>query len=262
MGQKIGVGFVQFNILNDIEKNILYVEDEIIKLTRYSVDLVVLPELFTSGFNPKVVEKAADVTKEVLDRLSWIAKEHSLSIIGSLPERVGKNIYNTAYVIGSDGKQVSKYRKVHLFPPMGEQKIFSAGKKIVTFRLNGVKFGVAICFDIRFPEQIRKIALDGAKVLIVCAEWPKVRYLHWLTLLRARAIENQIFVIAANACGRTNGQDFLGHSVILNPYGEIVYEAHEFEESVDALIDLSLIEKFRKQFDTISLRKPKVYEDK
>lgn len=262
MSTKLSVGFIQFDVTDNIDKNVSNVSYEIERIVRDKIDVIVLPELWSCGFNYRILDEAVGMTPDILATVSSLAQEHNVTIIGSLPEKKIKNIYNTAFVTDPNGKIISKYQKIHLFPPLKEDKHFAPGRVASVFTINGVTFGTAICFDIRFPELIRKLADQGMEVLVVCAQWPKIRYHQWITLLKARAIENQIFVVAVNRCGTQCGTEFLGHSVIVNPYGEAVYEAHEFEESDEALIDLSLIEKFKKQFDSLALRRPKTYETK
>ncbi len=259
MGKKLNISFIQFDVVDNIAENVSHVTNEIKKLVRRKVDLIVLPELWSSGFNYELLDEAADKTPEILAGLCELAEKNSMTIIGSLPEKSEKKLYNTAFCSGPNGKITGKYQKVHLFPPLGEDKHFAQGKDISVVDVNGVKAGIVICFDIRFPALITKVATQGISVLVVCAQWPKVRYFQWLTLLKARAIENQIFVIAANRCGSSKDLHYLGHSIILNPYGETIYEALDHEDSTRALIDLALIEKFREQFDCLSLIKPDIY---
>jgi predicted amidohydrolase len=261
METKLRVGFVQFEVTSDIDRNVSHVKNEIEKLARNDMELIVLPELWSSGFDYKMLDEAVKRTPDILRTISGLAKEHNITVVGSLPKKRGKKIFNTAFVTDPSGKVVCRYKKIHLFPPLGEDKHFSPGKDTETFFVRDIKVGVVICFDIRYPELIRKLRAEGISILVVCAQWPKIRYLHWISLLRARAIENQIFIIAVNSCGIHAGQEYLGHSVILNPYGESVYEALDFEDTTDALIDLKLIERFRNQFDSFALRRPKAYED-
>jgi predicted amidohydrolase len=260
MNSKFSVGFIQFNTSNDIDRNVDFVKSEVDRLIKDNMDLIVLPELWSCGFNYKILSKAAEKTPDILKEIAVLTKERHVTIVGSLPEKSGGRLYNTAFAVDPKGKVISKYRKIHLFPPLKEDKHFTPGKDTAVFLANKVRVGLVICFDIRFPELIRKLAAQKISILVVCAQWPKVRYHQWITLIKARAIENQIFVVAVNRCGIQEDQEFLGHSIIVNPYGETVYEAHEYEESVDALIDIGLIGRFKKQFDLLALRNPKAYK--
>ena len=123
----------------------------------------------------------------------------------------------------------------------------------------GVPAATIICYDIRFPELARKLALNGAQLLFVPAEWPHPRLHHWRTLLTARAIENQMYVIACNRVGRSGETSFFGHSMIINPWGEIVTEADENEQIVTAEIDLELVAKVRSTIPVFEDRRPDVY---
>ena len=165
--------------------------------------------------------------------------------------REGK-IYNTSYVFNRSGNLVTTYDKVHLFSPSGEAKDFTAGNKAVTFMLDGIKCGLAICYDLRFPEFIRKLALEEISVLFIPAAWPIERILHWDTLVRARAIENQMFV------------DFHlgGSSAIIDPWGEILAQAstNKLEgEAIQANLRIAIQYKIHETIDVFKDRRPEVY---
>ncbi len=259
MDNKLSVGFAQFNVTDDIQQNIDFGKTEVDKLARREVDLIVLHEMWSSGFDYNILDEAADKTPEIIEELSTYSKNYNLTIIGSLPEKKEGKLYNTAISVGPAGDVINRYNKVHLFPPTKENEYFDAGDSVSIFKLKAFTVGVVICFDIRFPELIRKLACAGANLLVVCAQWPKVRLAQWHTLLKARAIENQMYVVAANCCGIQDGFESLGHSIIINPYGQTIYEAHEYEESVEALIDVKIAEHFKDQFDCLALRKPDAY---
>jgi predicted amidohydrolase len=120
--------------------------------------------------------------------------------------------------------------------------------------------GLAICYDLRFPEQFRAYALAGARLALLCAEWPNPRLAHWQTLLRARAIENQFFVVACNRVGSSAGTSFFGHSCVIDPWGEVLAEGGDGEELVTAVLDLHRVEEARARIAALADRRPEVYD--
>ena len=196
-----------------------------------SADVLILPELWTTGYYPKPVENFADVEgKRTAEFICAAARENNVNIIGgSTVAQVGK-IYNRCIVANRYGEVVNTYDKTHLFTFADEGKVFAAGKSFSTFELDGVKCGVAICYDIRFPEFIRKLALTGIEILFVPAAWSLKRLTPRQILTKARAIENQIFVVFANSAGK---------SEIVNPLGEVIAESNVGEEILTADVDLN-----------------------
>ncbi|GIP25690.1 hydrolase [Paenibacillus sp. J23TS9] len=227
-------------------------------------DLLVLPEMWNTGYALEQIQDIADPEgKESRTWLSSFAKKHHVMIVGgSVAVKKGDQIFNTMYAFDRNGQQVGEYSKLHLFRLMDEEKHLTAGEAVVTFDLDGFKVGASICYDIRFPELARSLALGGTKMLIVPAEWPHPRLHHWRTLLMARAIENQMYVIACNRVGSSRGTDFFGHSLIIDPWGEIVAEGSESEEIVTGLISPELVDEVRGRIPVFADRRPEFYTDK
>jgi omega-amidase len=148
---------------------------------------------------------------------------------------------------------------VHLFRLMNEEKYLQPGEQMGSFSLDGIPCAGVICYDIRFPEWIRKHVVAGAQVLFVVAEWPMPRLAHWRHLLITRAIENQCYVIACNRVGSDPDNTFAGHSLIIDPWGEIVAEASPEEETLLAEIDLAQVSQIRKRIPIFSDRRPELY---
>lgn len=248
---------VQFDIrLGDIDANLPYVLAEIKRLSKEGVKLIVLPEMWSTGYAWRKLAKLSERTPEILQELKMASKK-GLVIIGSMPERDG-DIYNTTYVIDS-GRLIGKYRKIHLFAPMKEDYFLKAGNEPLLCNTSVGKIGILICYDVRFPELARKLTLEGAEILAVPAEWPHPRLDHWRTILKARAIENQLFVIAANRCGNQGMVRFCGNSMIVNPWGEVISEAGEEEKTITSEIDLNLVTKYRQDMPALKDRKEEVY---
>lgn len=194
-------------------------------------DVILLPELWSTGYYPTPVENFADKDGErTKEFLCAAAEKFSVNIIGgSVIVDSGGEIFNRCMVANRRGEIVASYDKAHLFSFAKEDEVFSAGNKISVVELDGVKCGVAICYDLRFPEFIRKIALAGAEILFIPAAWSLKRLTPRQVLTKARAIENQIFVVFANSSGK---------SEIVNPLGEVVAVSERGEEILTAEINL------------------------
>ena len=197
-----------------------------------SSDVILLPELWSTGYYPTPVENFADVDGErTIEFLCAAAKKFSVNIIGgSVIVSSGGKIFNRCLVANRRGEIVAAYDKTHLFSFAQEDKIFTAGDKISTVELDGVKCGLAICYDLRFPEFFRKIALAGAEIIFIPAAWSLKRLVPRQILTKARAIENQVFVVFANSSGK---------SEIVNPRGEVIAESGRGEKILTTKIDLN-----------------------
>ncbi|MBR2563288.1 MAG: carbon-nitrogen family hydrolase [Paenibacillus sp.] len=226
--------------------------------------LAVLPELWNTGYAlPQIHELADPEGQRSREWLSAFAQKHQISIVGgSIAEKREGQIYNTMYAYNEEGIELSRYDKLHLFRLMDEEKYFEPGAEPEMFEIgNGLTAGASICYDIRFPELARTLALNGARALIVPAEWPNPRLHHWRTLLTARAIENQMYVIACNRVGKEGDTEFFGHSMIIDPWGEIVAEGGEGEEIVSGVIRPSLVDEVRGRIPVFEDRRPSIYSN-
>jgi omega-amidase len=226
-------------------------------------DTILLPEMWTTAYELDKLEQLCDKDgRPTLDMISELAAKYAVNIIAGSFADMGKDggIRNTSYVVDRKGSIAAKYEKVHLFKLMGEHTSLKAGSKYCVFTLDGVKCGLIICYDLRFPELVRTLALEGIKVLFVPAEWPSKRLMHWSTLLRARSIENQIFVAAANRAGKSSIDTFAGGSAVINPWGETLAEGDYREQIIIADIELGKVEEIRRQMDILSDRIPEVYK--
>ncbi|MGO4541255.1 carbon-nitrogen family hydrolase [Paenibacillus sp. 2TAB19] len=226
-------------------------------------DVIVFPEMWNTGYALTEIESLADKNGErTKAMLSSFAKEHQVHIVaGSIAEAKSDGVYNTTYAFDREGSAAGDYSKIHLFRLMDEEKYLQAGDKPGSLTIEGEQAGMMICYDIRFPELARKLALQGAKLLFVPAEWPHPRLHHWRTLLTARAIENQMFVIACNRMGKSGDTSFFGHSMVLDPWGETIAEAGEEETILYADIDLSLVDTVRNKIPVFEDRRPALYNE-
>ncbi len=256
----IKAGFFQFDVqLKDVDANLESALSGIKRLSEKNADLAVLPEMWSCGFDNLRLARHARRTPDVLERLSESASRLGIVIAGSLPEYWEGKVYNTLYVVDRDGTIVGKYRKVHLFSLNMEHKFFGAGDRNVVCETSIGPIGLMVCYDLRFPEFCRSLALKGARIVIVCAQWPAIRISHWDILIQARALENQLFMVAANRCGNDTAMEYGGHSRIISPGGGILAGAGE-ETCIDcADIDFREIDNFRKQIPCLKERIPDAY---
>lgn len=248
---------------SDPETNFSRARQLIDRAAQEKPDVIVLPEMWNTGFFPKegraeLADEAGQQTKQLLSEL---AKQYQVNIVGgSTLEKRGDTYRNTAFVFNRQGEQVAQYSKVHLFSYMGEQDYFEAGNELCVFELDGVKCGIIICYDVRFLEQVRSLCLHGIDVLFVPAQWPDKRIVHWQTLTRARAIENQIYVVAVNGCGTAGETQYGGYSAIYDPWGEILDQAGPEEVMIIADLNLELVETIRNTINVYRDRRVDVYQ--
>ncbi|WP_059173744.1 carbon-nitrogen family hydrolase [Bacillus sp. FJAT-27445] len=226
-------------------------------------DLIVLPELWTTGYDLDRLDEIAD--DHALESIAFLEKkavENHVNLIGgSVANRTGDGVENTFLVVSKDGSLVHKYSKLHLFQLMDEHHFFKPGTGTANFELEGHGFAGFVCYDIRFPEWLRKHASKGAEAIIVVAEWPKLRLAHWRALLIARAIENQCYVIACNRAGSDPKNVFAGHSMVIDPWGEVIAEAGEGEEILSAEIDFEKVKEVRGIIPVFDDRRPEHYRE-
>ncbi len=226
------------------------------------VDIVVLPEMWNTAYDLSRLEEIADVNAEKsIAFLSTLAKKYQVNIIGgSVAMKTEDKMTNTLLVINKDGTCIKKYSKAHLFRLMEEEKYLTEGNEDGLFRLDDLDCAGVICYDIRFPEWIRSHMLDQASLLFVVAEWPKQRIEHWRSLLIARAIENQCYVIACNRVGEDPNNEFGGHSMIIDPWGRVVEEAEDEAKILYGKIDPSIVEETRKRIPVFDDRRVDLYK--
>ncbi|HZG56165.1 carbon-nitrogen family hydrolase [Paenibacillus sp.] len=224
-------------------------------------DVLVLPEMWNTGYSLENIEDIADADGEPTHAtMSAFAAKHGVNVVaGSVANKSAGGVKNTIFAYDRTGARVSEYSKIHLFRLMEEEKYLQEGGAIGKLRVDGAEAGMMVCYDIRFPELTRRLALDGAKVLFVPAQWPKPRLHHWRTLLLARAIENQMYVVACNRVGISRGTEFFGNSMIISPWGDVLAEGGEEETILRATLDLSEVDRVRKTIPVFEDRRPELY---
>jgi omega-amidase len=222
---------------------------DILNAAQLKADMVILPELWNTGFDCEHFDKTAQSLRgKSIAALKKLAREYEVFIFGgTIPEKKDRKIYNTCAAIDQKGDFVGKYRKVHLFSGgVGEDQYFTSGEEWGLIETPWGMAGVAICYDLRFPELIRNLVFRGARFIVVPAQWPQERLEHWHTLCRARALDNQVFVFGVNPAGKVADSGYTGHSLIVSPWGEILKEGGEEEELIVLDIDLKEVDRIRK----------------
>ncbi|HZG61357.1 MAG TPA: carbon-nitrogen family hydrolase [Anoxybacillus sp.] len=243
------------------EENKKRVRAEIEKVMLQQPDIIVLPELWSTGYDLTRLDVIADEhgsdTKAFISKLSRL---YNVNIVaGSIAKKTDAGVTNTMYVVNRHGEIVSEYSKLHLFKLMDEHLYLQPGETEGLFILENTLCAGVICYDIRFPEWLRVHTTKGAEIVFVVAEWPLPRLNHWRVLLQARAIENQCYVIACNRSGKDPNNIFAGHSMMIDPWGEIISEAEENPCSIVAQIDLDKVKQVRKQIPIFADRRPERY---
>jgi len=250
---------IQFNVKpGDLDANLAYVRLALARVAGRGADLAVLPEMWSSGFDYKNLNRLAGRTAAIVAELLELSRDLKLVICGSMPETHGDKVYNTVF-LADNGSLAGVYRKIHLFSLLGEDRSFDAGDSWLLADTSIGKIGVLICYDLRFPELARRLTIEGARVICIPAQWPRPREDHWRTLLRARAIENQLFVVSCNSCGLIGKLDFFGMSLIIDPKGEILADAAAEQCEVIALLDMHAMDDWRRQIPCLSDRRPELY---
>jgi predicted amidohydrolase len=228
--------------------------------------MVVFPELWDAGFDlEKAKDFASNLSGGLFAQVAALSKQQGIFITGSMMEKRGLGICNTAPVVSPAAGVMGAYRKIHLFPLMREDQYLTPGEATLNIGLPWGQTAMAICYDLRFPELFRRYALEGAKIVILPCQWPEPRLTHFQTLLRARAIENGMYIVAVNRIGsdvdELNGTEtrFFGHSSVIDPWGEIVFEAGYTEGVFTVPIETDTVDEARRAIPVLNDRRPEVY---
>jgi predicted amidohydrolase len=178
---------------------------------------------------------------------------------GSIPEFDGEETFNTVFLIDREGEIRGRYRKMHLYSAMAEDIGFSHGSEMPVFDTEFGKLSLMTCYDIRFAELSRFYAVNGAKIIVTVSNFPRPKVNHWRVLLQARAIENQLFVAACNRVGSAGTSSYFGHSLVIDPWGEIIAEGGEEEAVIHSELDLSSVDSVRGTIPMYADRRPESY---
>lgn len=256
------LGLVQYAIAQNPLVNLERVFFLLDRAAKKKPDYLILPEMWLGGPSrpggpqTKSERPAWGVFYAgALKKISAWCKMRRIGCFFSQLEKTSAQVYyNTAYFIEKNGLVRGRYRKIHLFSLDGESRMVRAGRGAKPFKSGNQKIGCVICYDIRFPELPRMLARQGASVLIVCAQWPEARIEHWMTLLKARAIENQFFVAAVNRLGDRPGLGvkgknlYRGHSVVFDPWGRCLLHLPRTKQIGFVNIDLADVGRIRRAY--------------
>jgi predicted amidohydrolase len=271
MTREITIATVQMKPeLGNNENNLVKMSEQISKIaSQQKVDLIVFPELMTTGYElgVKFTELAQRVPGPAVNLMSQRAADAGVYIAFGMPtkEKVESILFNSAVLVGPEGELVGQYNKVHL---RGEERMaFREGFKLPVFQTEIGRIGLMVGWDLAFPEVARSLVLEGAELLVVVADWETTHIEEYKTYIRARACENAVFVAAANRVGEDVTLNFGGCSMIVGPRGNIIAEITpdaETKKSGDgfttARIDLDDVRKFREEFQQLQTRQPAVYK--
>jgi predicted amidohydrolase len=250
--------------LGDVEANLRKIRDFSARAREGGAELIVFPEVAETGYSMAIIAAGATSwTEGAVPELQKIAKDLSIAIICGVSEREGDSIYNSQVFIDASGDIFGSYRKTHLFTgtPIGEDECFLPGDKLKSFSFGGFRLGLSICYDLRFPEIYRTLAIEQkANVFILSSAWPFPRIEHFRTLVGARAIENQSYMISSNRVGTDEGVTCCGSSAIIDPYGVILASAStDREELILADVSEEVITSVRNRMAVFAQRRPDVY---
>jgi predicted amidohydrolase len=227
---------------------------------RAEADLLLLPELWLHGYDlERADEWATPLGEGGFAEMASTAREFGIHLVGSILERHADGISNTAVLYSPDGELLGSYRKIHLFRLMEEHRYLAPGEHATLCPTPWGPTGLGICYDLRFPELFRAMALVGAKLFVVPAQWPVKRLEAWLLLARARAAENELIVAACNRVGKNEDVTFPGRSIIVDPWGNTLVEGDDEERLLVAQVDLREIEKARRYLTVYEDRRPEAY---
>lgn len=239
------------------DRNIKKAELYLKKASDNGCDVAVLPEMFNTGFSMNISKIADNEEGTTHKRLSELAKKYNINIIAGYPikkrqEDKGRNI---AAVYDRKGIKIAYYTKIHPFSYANEDKYYHFGKDPVIFELDGIPSSIFICYDLRFPEIFRRIS-DNVHMIFIIANWPASRIQHWDILLKARAIENQCFIIGVNRIGVDGNRiSYNGHSQIISPWGDVIVIADETAEYINSEIDINLVKEIREKYPFLKDKK-------
>jgi len=249
--------------LGQMEDNLLKMSEFIARVaTEQPVDLIIFPELITTGYEigPRFPQLAQRIPGPTVNLIAQRASEFGVHVAFGMvsKEKVESILYNTAVLVGPDGDLIGQYHKTHL---RGEERIaFRPGHRINAFETGFGTVGVMIGWDLAFPEVARSLVLDGAELLVVCANWEAPHADEWRVYLLARAYENTVFVAAANRVGEEPSYTFFGQSSIIGPRGKVYASVEEPREGYAvARIDLDEVREHREDTQVLQCRKPTTY---
>lgn len=271
---KIRLALCQMNVIDNKEKNLETASLMIAESASKNADFIILPEMFNCPYsNEKFIEYAeAENDSTTLNRISSLARNNETYILaGSIPEKENDKLYNTSYLFDKKGEIIAKHRKMHLFDidvkgkiTFKESDVLTAGDDFTLADTEFGKVGIGICYDVRFPELARIMVENGALMLIYPGAFNMTTGpAHWELLFRSRALDNQVYCVGvAPALNKDASYHSFGHSIIANPWGEMIAEADEKENLIISEIDLDEIKRIREELPLLKNKREDLYEIK
>ncbi len=242
------IGLIQFNpVWEDKESNKEKIS-ELLNSKEIDVDLLIFPEMTLTGFTMRSETYAEEIEGESFAYFASITEKFECDVIAGIIEHSSGKYFNTLMHIEKSGRLKNHYRKIHPFSFSNEDKHFSAGDKPIVTEINRWQTGLSICYDLRFPELYRQYGRDRVHLIINIANWPDTRIEHWSTLLKARAIENQCYVVGVNRVGDAQGLHYNGFTSIYDPMGKTIASVEYEERIIFAEIDKTIVDETRKKF--------------
>jgi omega-amidase len=269
--EKFKIAICQLRVTGKKNANLDNAERSIRKAASlYSPEMVILPEMFNCPYGYGYFKRFAETYPGIsTGMLSSLASELGIYIIGgSIPESSGDKIYNTSYTFDRKGRLLARHRKIHLFDvditggiSFQESRHISPGRDMTVFDTDLCRTGIAICYDMRFPELIRKMVLDGALLIVIPAAFNMTTGpAHWHITARTRALDNQVYFACASPARDTgSGYTVYGHSLVADPWGKVIAEASHDEEIICAELDLEELKRIRKELPLLGHRRPGDY---
>lgn len=269
---KIKIALCQTNVVDNKKENIENTTSMILKATQLNAEFIVLPEMFNCPYsNEKFIEYCEEETNSpTLSRISELANENNVYILaGSIPEKEDSKIFNTSYLFDKNGNIIAKHRKMHLFDINVKGKIYfkesdtlTAGNKVTIAKTDFGKIGIGICYDIRFPELAKLMVEQGAQILFYPGAFNMTTGpAHWELTFRARSLDNQVYCVGvAPALNKDADYHSYGHSIITNPWGEIVTQLNEKENLKVVEINLDKIKKVRDELPLLKNKRNDLYK--
>ncbi|MGD1995542.1 MAG: carbon-nitrogen family hydrolase [Anaerolineae bacterium] len=258
---ELTIALAQMDVrLGEPEDNLARARDFAAQARDGGADVLLLPELWLHGYDLERAEEwAAPLGEGGFAQMAALAQKHSLHLAGSVLERHAGGISNTAALYGPSGTLLGSYRKVHLFRPMREHRYLAPGDRAVLCPTPWGPTGLAICYDLRFPELFRVMAVAGAVLFLIPAQWPVRRIEAWTLLARGRAVENELFVATCNRVGVEGDVEFPGRSAVIDPWGRELVEGDGREGLLISRADLREIKKARRYLTVYQDRRPQAY---
>jgi predicted amidohydrolase len=224
-------------------------------------DIICFPEQFATGWNPNARSYTEETDGRIISALRDYGRDAGIAIIGSIRQTFHPSPRNTAVVIANDGTVLTSYAKIHLFSPAGEDNSFTPGSELGIFDLGSFRCGIAICYDLRFPELFSAYAARGTHAVVLPAAWPASRIRLWELFITARAAENQMYIVGVNTTGANPVDTYNGASITADPHGTIISRAGDAEQLVFCDLDPALVDAARSAMPVGKDRKNTLYRD-